>query len=128
MTLLLGGGGLVALVTLQDKKYAAMLENLAQMIQLNAKTNDEWEKLSRYRENQCTELTAEIEKKEAKIEKLYSETARLRSTLDHLRTTNAVNSLMKCTKTKCGERQPPFGAEVKLSDEELKTTNNGNDK
>lgn len=107
LTVLFGGSGLVALVTLQDRKYAAMLENMKQMIASNAATNDEWKEIAEERMNRAEELKGDLDRKDVKIEKLYSEIARLRNSLDHLRTANAVNALMKCMKTKCGERQPP---------------------
>lgn len=107
LTVLFGGGGLVVLVTLQDRKYAAMLENMKQMIASNAATNDEWKEIAEERTKRAEELKRDLDRKDAKIEKLYSEAGRLRNALDHLRTANAVNALMKCTKTKCGDRQPP---------------------
>lgn len=109
MTLLLGGGGLLTVVTLRDKKNAAMLDNIGKVIDSNAQTNTEWKEIATERSNRCLELKQDLDRKDAKIDSLYCDIAQLRNDLDHTRTQCAVATLLKCDVVECGKRQPPLG-------------------
>lgn len=120
MTLLLGGGGLLTVVTLRDKKNAAMLDNIVKLIESNAKTNEEWKAIAAERAVRCGELKSDLDRKDNKIDTLYVDMTQMRNELDHTRTKCAVATLLKCTIVECGKRQPPLGCD-KMDNE------NGND-
>lgn len=109
LTLLLGGGGIVTIVTLRDKKNAAMLDNIVKLIESNAKTNEEWKAIAAERASRCGELKNDLDKKDNKIDALYGDITQMRNELDHTRTKCAVATLLKCTSVECGKRQPPLG-------------------
>ena len=108
-TLLLGGGGLVTIVTLKDKKMSAMLDNISLMVKSNSATNDEWQEIASERAQRTVELKNDLDRKEGVIREQYREIADLRTELDNCRTALAVEELLKCEIMACEERRPPFG-------------------
>lgn len=95
-------GGLTAIVTLRDKKTAALLENVESVIV-------QWEKIAEERAKRASELKADLDRKEEIIQEQWREMSQLRNDLDHERTNRAVAELLKCDLTGCKDRQPPFG-------------------
>ena len=102
-------GGLTAIVTLRDKKTGAFLENVKAI-------TEQWQKIANERQTRCSELKSDLDRKDDKIEEQYKEKEALRQQLDsirdeldHCRTALAVAELMKCEKTSCVDRIPPFG-------------------
>lgn len=102
-------GGLTAIVTLRDKKTGAFLENVKAI-------TEQWQKIANERQTRCSELKTDLDRKDDKIEEQYKEKEALlqqldgiRDELDHCRTALAVAELMKCEKTSCTDRIPPFG-------------------
>lgn len=102
-------GGLTAIVTMRDKKTAAFLENVKAI-------TEQWQQMANEYQERIDNLKAElvrkdeiIDRKDGKIEGLYREKDELRQHLDHARTERAVAELLKCEKTSCTERIPPFG-------------------
>lgn len=105
ITVLVPTGGLTAIVTLRDKKTAAFLEN--------AKTlTDQWQEVADGRKTRMDELKADLDRKEDIIQKQWAEISELRISLDHARTAQAVADILKCKKTSCNDREPPFGEGV----------------
>ena len=105
ITGLLAGGGLVTLFTLQDKRYAAMLENITKLI-------DQWQEIANDRKARAEELKKDLDKKDDKIDALYVELNEVRTQLDHTRTAEAVAKTMRCDKIECLDRKPPFGTQT----------------
>lgn len=99
---LLFAGGILTLVTLRDKKTAAILDNYDRVIK-------SWEETARERHARAEELKADLDKKDKKIDELYSENSELRNALDQERTERAKADMLKCHKLKCITREPPFG-------------------
>lgn len=109
LTLLISNGGLVTLVTLREKKNAAFLDNISKLI-------DQWQEVANDRKSRADELKNDLDKKDNKIDSLYIEIAKLRSELDHTRTSEAVARMLKCENTACLDRKPPFGSvEIKIA-------------
>lgn len=109
LTLLISNGGLVTLVTLREKKNAAFLDNVSKLI-------DQWQEVANDRKLRADELKTDLDRKDAKIDSLYVEIAKLRGELDHTRTSEAVSAMLKCENTACLDRKPPFGSvELNLS-------------
>ena len=107
-------GGLTAIVTMRDKKTASFLENVKAI-------TEQWQMIANERQERCGELKADLDRKDDKIEEQYREKEALRQRLDstrddldHCRTALAVAELMKCEKTSCTDRIPPFGQGQKV--------------
>ena len=107
ITVLVPTGGLTAIVTLRDKKTAAFLENAKTLI-------DQWREVANGRKTRMDELKADLDRKEAIIQEQWAEISNLRNTLDHERTSRAVAEMLKCRKTDCTDREPPFGEGVNV--------------
>ena len=105
ISLLLGGGGLVALFLITERKTKAQMENTAQAIA-------EWQKIVE-RSHQDLE---EAKKRAQELQDLYlvqfDINTKLRKELDEKNTKIAVLSLLRCRKLKCIDREPPYGSEV----------------
>lgn len=117
LTLLFTGGGLVTIVTLNDKKMSAMLENVREVLQSNAETNKRWQEIVAEGTGRRSELKADIAKRDEKIEEkdrkiseLQKEKEAALAQVDLLRTKYALSEMMKCDVIGCTDRRPPFGA------------------
>lgn len=95
-------GGLTAIVTLKDKKTAAFLDNTEKLI-------NQWQEIADGRKVRMDELKSDLDRKEDLIQEQWKEISGLRNELDHARTDKAVAELMRCEKTSCPDRMPPFG-------------------
>lgn len=114
-----GGGGLAGLfvpfMNRKEKKRSAQIENMA-------KINDEWKRLA-------DERGAKIDKLNDKIDSLYGDMTEYRRQLDEANTRAAVAEIMKCVRTGCTDREPPFGqgadirCEVKPKQRRVKNEN-----
>lgn len=109
ITLLTVGGGLYALVTIQDKRMALMLDNIKAMLESSSKTNEAWENLAKQKLEDIAKLEERCDKKDQKIEDLYKEIGGLRTSLDKSRTARATAEMLKCSIVACTKRVPPFG-------------------
>ena len=105
ISLILGGGGLVALFLITERKTKAQMENTAQAIA-------EWQKIVE-RSNQDLK---EAKERAKELQDLYlvqfDINTKLRQELDEKNTKIAVLSLLRCRKLKCIDREPPYGSEV----------------
>lgn len=100
-------GGLTAIVTMRDKKTAAFLENVKVL-------TEQWRGIADERTHRAEELKADLDRKEAVIQEQWREISQLRNELDDTRTARAVSELLKCEKTSCTDRIPPFGQGQKV--------------
>lgn len=107
ISVLVPTGGLTAIVTLRDKKTAAFLENAKTLIY-------QWQEVADGRKTRMDELKSDLDRKEAIIQEQWAEISNLRNTLDHERTARAVAEMLKCKKTDCTDRVPPFGEGVNV--------------
>lgn len=98
-------GGLVGLVTLRDKKTAAILDNFDRVIK-------EWRSIAGDRQSRADELKTDLSKKEEKINEMYKEISHYRTQIDDLSTSNAVLKVLKCKLVGCGKRVPPLDMAV----------------
>ena len=105
ISLLLGGGGLIALFLITERKTKAQMENTAQAL-------SEWQKIVE-RSHQDLE---EAKERAKELQDLYlvqfDINTKLRKELDEKNTKIAVLSLLRCRKLKCIDREPPYGSEV----------------
>lgn len=114
ITFLTVGGGLYALVTVQDKKTTLMLDNIKAMLESSTKTNVAWENLAHQKLEDIAKLENICDKKDQKIEELYKEISQLRVCLDKSRTARAVAEILKCNVVACDKRIPPLNENHKI--------------
>lgn len=103
------GGGLLAFVTIKDKKTAAILENMQKVIE------EERDLATEYK-TEISSLKAEIQQKneehrlqEQYIKELHKEKSDLHDKLDKANSRAAVNKILKCQEVGCAQRRPPLG-------------------
>ena len=103
------GGGIIAIVTIKDKKTAAILDNMQKVI-------DEERELAKQYKEEVNSLKGEIERKdefarkqEEYIRELHKAKSDLYDRLDKANSRAAVNKLLKCQEIGCGRRRPPLG-------------------
>lgn len=97
-----GGGGIGAWLYRKENKRGKEVENEKSLA-------DGWKELAEGKQARIATLESTIDRKDEKIDTLYMEMAEMRSTIDDLRTENAVLRVYKCIKVGCEHRQPPFG-------------------
>lgn len=95
-------GGVAALFTVRERKTELTLNNMA-------KINEQWSSFSERDELRRKELKDDLERKDRKIDELYSEISKLRNALDEERTELARASMMRCVRIRCVDRDPPYG-------------------
>ena len=103
------GGGLLAFVTIKDKKTAAILENMQKVI------NEERDLAKEYKA-EITSLKEELKqrdddkrKQEDYIKELHRDKSDLHDKLDKANSRAAVNKILKCQEIGCAHRRPPLG-------------------
>ena len=105
ISLLLGGGGLVALFLITERKTKAQMENTAQAIA-------EWQKIVERSHQDLKEAKERAEELQDLYLVQFDINTKLRKELDEKNTKIAVLSLLRCRKLKCIDREPPYGSEV----------------
>ncbi len=118
---LITSGAFTAIYLLGDRKTAAVLDNVS-------KTIDQWQELlgevkcelADQREASKTakdDYEAHLVVKDNKIDSLYKEIAVLRDRNDRLSSNVARLTIVRCWKVGCGDRQPPMGTKVSVTED-----------
>ena len=105
ISLLLGGGGLVALFLITERKTKAQMENTAQAIA-------EWQKIVERSHQDLKEAKERAKELQDLYLVQFDINTKLRKELDEKNTKIAVLSLLRCRKLKCIDREPPYGSEL----------------
>lgn len=105
ISLLLGGGGLIALFLITERKTKAQMENTAQAIA-------EWQKIVERNHQDLKEAKERAKELQDLYLIQFDINTKLRKELDEKNTKIAVLSLLRCRKLKCIDREPPYGSEV----------------
>ena len=105
ISLLFGGGGLVALFLITERKTKAQMENTAQAIA-------EWQKIVERSHQDLKEAKERAKELQDLYLVQFDINTKLRKELDEKNTKIAVLSLLRCRKLKCIDREPPYGSEV----------------
>ena len=105
ISLLLGGGGLIALYLITERKTKAQMENTAQAIA-------EWQKIVELSHQDLEEAKERAKELQDLYLVQFDINTKLRKELDEKNTKIAVLSLLRCRKLKCIDREPPYGSEV----------------
>ena len=105
ISLLLGGGGLIALFLITERKTKAQMENTAQAIA-------EWQKIVERSHQDLKEAKERAKELQDLYLVQFDINTKLRKELDEKNTKIAVLSLLRCRKLKCIDREPPYGSEL----------------
>ena len=105
ISLILGGGGLIALFLITERKTKAQMENTAQAIA-------EWQKIVERSHQDLKEAKERAKELQDLYLVQFDINTKLRKELDEKNTKIAVLSLLRCRKLKCIDREPPYGSEV----------------
>ena len=100
---IVGVGGFTSVFLIVEKKSAAVLENAQKLIDMYKGLAEEYKQGEERAREQCA----------AKEEELMTQikmNSSLRHSLDDSHTREAVCKLMYCRRTKCVDRDPPFGS------------------
>ncbi len=107
-------GAFTAMYFLGDKKTSQVLDNVSKTIeQWRGLVEEVKGELSEQREEfrkTKTEYEEQIKAKDNKIDSLYKETGVWRDRNDKLSSKIAYYRAFECRKTKCIDREPPFGS------------------
>lgn len=109
ISLLLGGGGLITLFLITERKTKAQMENTAQAIA-------EWQKIVERSHQDLKEAKERAKELQDLYLVQFDINTKLRKELDEKNTKIAVLSLLRCRKLKCIDREPPYGSEVEKED------------
>lgn len=118
---LITSGAFTTIYLLGDRKTAAVLDNVS-------KTVDQWQELlgevkgelADQREEFKTakeDYEAHLVVKDNKIDSLYKEIGVLRDRNDKLSSNVARLTIVRCWKVGCGNRQPPMGTKVSVTED-----------
>ena len=105
ISLLLGGGGLITLFLITERKTKAQMENTAQAIA-------EWQKIVERSHQDLKEAKERAKELQDLYLVQFDINTKLRKELDEKNTKIAVLALLRCCKLKCRDREPPYGSEV----------------
>lgn len=103
------GGGLLAFVTIKDKKTAAILENMQKVIEEERTLAGEYKKEISSLKEEIKQKDENLRQNEAYIRTLHAENSNLHEKLDKANSRAAVNKLLKCQEIGCDRRRPPLG-------------------
>lgn len=118
MMTLITSGAFTAVFLLGDRKTAAVLDNVGKSI-------DQWKRIVEEYKREKEAMQADIDRKDKKIDSLYTQIGILKDDKDKLSSKVAYLSVVKCSEVGCVKRQPPFGSNQKQNDKKL-TDGNGN--
>lgn len=118
MMTLITSGAFTAVFLLGDRKTAAVLDNVG-------KTIDQWKLIVEEYKREKEAMQADIDRKDKKIDSLYTQIGILKDDKDKLSSKVAYLSVVKCSEVGCVKRQPPFGSNQKQNGKKL-TDGNGN--
>ncbi len=121
--LLFGGSGIGVFMHYKANKKSKEIDNETKEIANESKSSDEWiklyDKLQEEKEKERIEFLEKLEKKDLKIEKLYTEKGKDVTTIIKLRARltrySVLYSLTRCDTINCSVRKPPL-TEIELSD------------
>ncbi len=121
------GGGLLAFVTIKDKKTAAILENMQKVIEQERDLAKDYRTEVTSLKDELRQKDEIIRGKEDYIRGLHKEKSELHDRLDKANSRAAVNKLLKCQEIGCSQRRPPLGEGAADAFKQIRTGNLGDD-
>ncbi len=115
---LITSSAFTAIYLLGERKTSAVLDNVGKSI-------DQWKLIVEEYKREKEAMQADIDRKDKKIDSLYTQIGILKDDKDKLSSKVAYLSVVKCSELGCIKRQPPFGSNQKQNEKKL-TDGNGN--
>lgn len=103
------GGGIIAIVTIKDKKTAAILDNMQKVIDEERELANQYKAEAESLREECRKKDDNLRSQEDYIRELHKEKSELHDKLDKANSRAAVNKLLKCQEIGCSKRRPPLG-------------------
>lgn len=103
------GGGLLAFVTIKDKKTAAILENMQTVIEEERDLAGQYRAEISSLKEEMREKDKTIREQEEYIREIHKAKSDLYDRLDKANSRAAVNKILKCSEIGCEKRRPPLG-------------------
>ena len=122
---MLFGGGLLAFVTIKDKKTAAILENMQKVIEEERDLAKDYRTEVSALKEELKQKDEIIRGKEDYIRGLHKDKSELHEKLDKANSRAAVNKLLKCQEIGCSKRRPPLGEGAADTFKQIRTGNLG---
>ena len=116
---LITSGAFTAIYLLGERKTSAVLDNVGKSI-------DQWKLIVEEYKREKEAMQADIDRKDKKIDSLYTQIGILKDDKDKLSSKVAYLSVVKCSEVGCIKRQPPFGSNQKQNDKKLIDGNGNN--
>lgn len=124
---MLFGGGLLAFVTIKDKKTAAILENMQKVIEEERDLAKDYRTEVSALKEELKQKDEIIRGKEDYIRDLHKDKSELHEKLDKANSRAAVNKLLKCQEIGCDKRRPPLGEGAADTFKQIRNGNIGED-
>ena len=121
------GGGLLAFVTIKDKKTAAILENMQKVIEEERELAKEYKAEVDSLKEEIRQKDEFIRSQEEYIHEMHKEKSDLHEKLDKANSRAAVNKLLKCQEIGCSHRRPPLGEGAADTFRQIRTGNLGDE-
>lgn len=109
---LITSGAFTAIYLLGERKTSAVLDNVGKSI-------DQWKLIVEEYKREKEAMQSDIDRKDKKIDSLYTQIGILKDDKDKLSSKVAYLSVVKCTEVGCIKRQPPFGANQRTNEKQL---------
>ncbi len=109
---LITSGAFTAIYLLGERKTSAVLDNVGKSI-------DQWKLIVEEYKREKEAMQADIDRKDKKIDSLYTQIGILKDDKDKLSSKVAYLSVVKCSEVGCIKRQPPFGANQRPNEKQL---------
>lgn len=121
------GGGIIAIVTIKDKKTAAILENMQKVIEEERELAKEYKAEVDSLKEEIRQKDDFIRSQEEYIHEQHKEKSDLHEKLDKANSRAAINKLLHCKNIGCGERRPPLGEGAADTFRQIRMGNLGED-
>lgn len=121
------GGGIIAIVTIKDKKTAAILDNMQKVIDEERELANQYKAEAESLRDECRKKDDNSRSQEDYIRELHKEKSELHDKLDKANSRAAVNKLLKCQEIGCSQRRPPLGEGAADTFRQIRMGNLGED-
>lgn len=121
------GGGIIAIVTIKDKKTAAILDNMQKVIDEERELANQYKAEAESLREECRKKDDNSRSQEDYIRELHKEKSELHDKLDKANSRAAVNKLLKCQEIGCSKRRPPLGEGAADTFRQIRMGNLGED-
>lgn len=115
------------MVTIKDKKTAAILDNMQKVIDELRELVKSYKDENQVLKDEIQMLKEDSKKQEGYIKELHQQNSILYEKLDKANSRAAVNKILKCHEIGCDKRRPPLGEGAMDTFRQIRTGNLGED-